>query len=127
MTALYAFEELSRSGHAVLWMIEKKKERKQEEPGISQSTKKCQVRRLPSHRIASHRKPPKTRSQKQNPKSHQMFNLIHVQLDMGVHLQILVMSRVDLVLDVLFEVGHLDRTRSRLADALKDETKIKIL
>ena len=36
-----------------------------------------------------------------------MFDLVHVKLDVRVHLQILVVSRVDLVLDVLLQVGHL--------------------
>ena len=36
-----------------------------------------------------------------------MFNLSHVQLNMRVHFQILVMRRLDLVLDVFFEIGHL--------------------
>ena len=40
---------------------------------------------------------------------HQMLNLIHIKLDMRVHLQILVMSRVDFVLDILLQVGHLQK------------------
>lgn len=39
--------------------------------------------------------------------SHQMFNLVHVELDVRVHLQVLVVSRVDFVFDVLLQVGHL--------------------
>ena len=37
-----------------------------------------------------------------------MFNLVHVELNMRIHLQILVVSRMDLVLNVLFQVGHLN-------------------
>lgn len=36
-----------------------------------------------------------------------MFNLVHVELDVRVHLQVLVVSRVDFVFDVLLQVGHL--------------------
>lgn len=46
--------------------------------------------------------------------SNRLLHLCDVQLDMGVHLQILVMRRVDLILDVFFQVGHLFHTR-RLA------------
>ena len=39
-----------------------------------------------------------------------LYRLLHlrdVELDMGVHLQILVVRGVNLVLDVFFEIGHL--------------------
>lgn len=39
--------------------------------------------------------------------SHQMFDLVHIKLDMRVHLQVLVVGGMDLVLDILLEVGHL--------------------
>lgn len=38
---------------------------------------------------------------------HQVFDLVHIQLDMRIHLQILVVSRMNLSLDILLEVGHL--------------------
>ena len=51
----------------------------------------------------------------QFPNLHQMLNLVHVQLNMRVHLQILIMGRVDLILDILFQVGHLRAKPRRLA------------
>ena len=36
-----------------------------------------------------------------------MLNLVHVQLNVRVHLHILVVRGVDLVLDVLLQVRHL--------------------
>ena len=41
--------------------------------------------------------------------SHQMLNLVHVQLNMRIHLQILIMCRMYLVFDVFLEIGHLHR------------------
>lgn len=38
-----------------------------------------------------------------------MLNLIHIQLDMRVHLQILVMRRMYLVLDILLQIRHLQK------------------
>ena len=37
----------------------------------------------------------------------QLFHFVDVQLDVRVHFQIFVMSQMDLVLDVFFQVGHL--------------------
>lgn len=59
-------------------------------------------RRLPQHRIGFI-----IALEFQFLRLHQMFDLVHVKLDVRVHLQILVVSRVDLVLDVFLQVGHL--------------------
>lgn len=37
----------------------------------------------------------------------QMLNLVHVQLNVRVHLHILVMCRVDLILNILLKIRHL--------------------
>ena len=49
-----------------------------------------------------------------------MFNLVHIELNMRVHLQILVVSRVDLVLDVLFQIGHLNNFPASVEEDLQE-------
>lgn len=39
---------------------------------------------------------------------HQVLDLVHIQLDVRVHLQVLVVGRVYLVLDILLQVRHLE-------------------
>ena len=108
ITAFYVFEEFRDSVTLFLDDGEKetnedRKEGRKEARGAWYISK---YRKMVKSPFAIASRPPEF-VVKTKPKSHQMFNLIHVQFNMRVHLQILVMSRVDLVLDVLFQVGHL--------------------
>ena len=50
---------------------------------------------------------PKREKKRQKAWSDGLLHLGDVQLDMGVHLQVLVVRGVDLIFDVFFQVGHL--------------------
>lgn len=39
--------------------------------------------------------------------SNQMLNLLHIKLDMRIHLHILIIRRMNLVFDILLQIGHL--------------------
>ena len=48
---------------------------------------------------------------------YRLLHLVDVELDMRVQLEILVLRRMDLIFDVVFEVGHLPIGLAHISDA----------